>query len=87
MTKILTSFSPKIRFDTKELVGEVTPFLTVEEIVESIEEKSQKKFEYKLIQNDVVQMVGNIFGFFTYTKKNLSSDLIKASAYAKKMQK
>lgn len=87
MAHILESFSPKIRFDTKDLVGEITPLLTVEEIVASIEEKSGKKFKYKVIHADVVQMVGNIFNFFDYSKDKLSADLVSASVYAKRMKK
>jgi hypothetical protein len=87
MARILESFSPKIRFDTKDLVGNVTPQLTVEEVVAAIEEKSGKKFRHKVIHADVVQMVGNIFNFFDYSREKLSSDLVSASVYAKRMKK
>lgn len=85
--QILKPSSSSIRFDSKSLVDDVTPFDTVEDIVLAIEKRSGKKFQNKLIHASVVQMVGNIFNFFDYSKSGLSNDLVRASIYAKRMEK
>ena len=83
---ILRSVDTGVRFDAQSLVGTIKPTDTVEEIVSRIEERSGKKFKYKIIHSDVVQMVGNIFNFFEYSHNDLSKEIVMASKYAKNMK-
>ena len=83
----MTTFDSGIRFDSNSLTSEITPYSTVEEVVASIENKSGKKFKHKIISANVVQMVGNIFNFFDYTRDKLSTDIVKASIYARRMKR
>lgn len=73
-------------FDARLLIDEINPEKTVEEIVDSIEKKSGKKFHHHVVHKDVVQMVGNIFNFFNYSENELKSELIRSSNIVSKIK-
>lgn len=86
MYKLFNAPSIPVMFDARLLIGEINSTKTVEEITENIEQKAGKKFQHLIVHDNVVQMVGNIFKFFSYSNAELKNDLIRSANIVSKMK-